>query len=349
MRQVALNGIANPLVAAMPSRSGTGGSRPPLRRPPVPRGTLLQGSTAAASCLPGPPVPRRYHAPVIPMAVRSPPLASFRSCAGKAFPPFNGWVLDRHTTGSLYDKAAPSPAGLVLEEPSRRPTVLCKTANALGLRGESQPAPKDSSSGPHCCPHHQGDPSARLTPRGMAPTRHRRAALKRGLYYRALQERPPRNRGTPERGLASASARPRRHCGDQRACNPIQRHLPHGPPLFGVLRGGAPKSVFAYFCLTTKVGRAAARNSPSFFLKEKGSKKNLCTAPSPRQAIKQVSPARRAGRECPGGRAQKTAPAGGCPGDRKIPLPDLCRFASCKNRTYVLSCRGSKLYRRWGQ
>ena len=41
---------------------------------------------------------------------------------------------------------------------------------------------------------------------GMAPTRHRRARLKRGFCRSALPERPPRNRGTPERGHASASA-----------------------------------------------------------------------------------------------------------------------------------------------
>ena len=71
-------------------RSGTGRNRPPFRRPPVPRGTLLQSPTAAASFLPGPPVPRRYHAPELDWAVGSPSLAFFRPCIGRALLPFNG-------------------------------------------------------------------------------------------------------------------------------------------------------------------------------------------------------------------------------------------------------------------
>ena len=75
-------------------RSGNGRSMPPLRRPPVPRGTLLQRFMAAAPFPPGPPVPRRYHAPELDWAVGSPSLAFFRPCVGRALPPFNGlrWI-----------------------------------------------------------------------------------------------------------------------------------------------------------------------------------------------------------------------------------------------------------------
>ena len=48
-------------------------------------------------------------------------------------------------------------------------------------------------------------------------------------------------------------------CNWYSLCKAIQRHRRRTP--LGSLGAAAPKSAFAYFCLTAKVGRAAARNS----------------------------------------------------------------------------------------
>ena len=53
----------------------------------------------------------------------------------------------------------------------------------------------------------------------------------------------------------------RRRRYSSQLCQPKNIEAANSPP--GFLGAAAPKSAFAYFCLTTKVGRAGARNTPS--------------------------------------------------------------------------------------